>query len=231
MAFRDFTYPKVSQQLGVSVQDHVDVGEPFPLAVRPGFAELIQQGLEVAVGARGVCSEKAKSEFLVAPVLLEMRLLARRAFSIFSGMELDAHKGKKLNGTCDFVLTKGANQHLRDAPIVGIVEAKNSDWLREGWGQCIAGMAGACHRNQRDGRGVSKVLGIVTNGRKWQFMQLCGSVVRADRHECSIANLPNLFGRFAQLLAETMGKQPIAMDVQPSAAPTAGPGISEALLH
>jgi hypothetical protein len=231
MAFRDFTFPTVCEQLGLSVQLHVDVGETAPLAVRPGFAELIQQGLEVAVGARGVCSEKAKSEFLVAPVLLEMRLLTRRSFSIFSGMELDAHKGKKLNGNCDFVLTKGANQHLRDAPIVGIVEAKNGEWLREGWGQCIAGMAGACHRNRRDGRGIDSVLGIVTNGRQWQFMQISGSEVRVDRHECSIDNLPVLFGRFAQLLAASLGQPLKTNGPETYGATTAGPETSEAFLH
>lgn len=231
MAFRDFTYPKVVQQLGLTVDDRTIPKEVELLVIRPGFAELVQQGLEVAVGARGVCSEKAKSEFLVAPILLEMRLMTQRAFSIFSGMEVDAHKGKRLNGNCDFVLTKGGNQHLRAAPIVGVVEAKNGEWLREGWGQCMAGMAGAEIRNQRDGRAISRIFGIVTNGRMWQFMPMMGSRVRIDLREISITELPMLFGRFAQLLGESIGVDSVISEKPGVVLEATNSGNSEALLH
>src|SRR5437016_4871842 len=125
MAFRDFSYPKVLSQLGLSAQD-ADLGSAAsPLRVSPEFAAFLEAGLAIAVGDLGACTEKAKSEFIIAPMLIELRRALGRRFSVFSGMELKINKGRRLNGACDFVLTKGDNQHLREAPIVGVLEAKN----------------------------------------------------------------------------------------------------------
>jgi hypothetical protein len=194
MAYRDFSYPKVLTQLGLTVREADLASEAAPLPVGEEVAAFLQEGLGIAVGALGVCTEKAKSEFIIAPMLIQLRRAMGRRFSIFSGMELNVNKGRKLNGSCDFVLTKGPNQHLREAPIVGILEAKNEERSLQGLGQCVAAMVGAQLRNQKDGWSVARVCGAVTTGRSWQFLYLEGSVLTLERSDFRAPDLPMVMG-------------------------------------
>jgi hypothetical protein len=108
-----------------------------PLLVGAEFTAFLQEDLAIAVGDLGVCTEKAKSE-IIAPLLIELRRALCRRFSVFSGMELNVNKVRGLNGACDYILTRGDNQHLREAPIVGVLEAKNEAFSQQGLGQCVA---------------------------------------------------------------------------------------------
>ncbi len=194
MPFRDFFYPKVLAKLGLTVQEADLSCGAQPLPVRAEFAEFLQEGLAIASGYFGVCTEKAKSEFIIAPLLVELRRLMNRQFSVFSGMELNVHKGRGLNGECDYVLTKGTNQQLRKAPIVGVLEAKNEDYSQQGLGQCIAAMFAAQKRNLDNQRSIRRVFGAVTTGRVWQILQLEGSVLTLDRTPYGIQNLGQFLG-------------------------------------
>jgi hypothetical protein len=109
-------------------------------------------------------------------------------------MELNVNKARKLNGACDFVLTKGANQHLREAPIVGVLEAKNEERSWQGLGQLVAAMFGAQLRNQKAGWSVARVCGALTTGRSWQFLHLEGSALTLDRTNYQVRDLPKVLG-------------------------------------
>lgn len=139
MAFRDFTFPQVQHDLGLSVREADLFGHVPPAAVRDEFAVTLN---EEATLALAINMEKAKSEFIIAPVLLELRRSLHGGFGLFSGVELDADAARGLNGFCDFILTKTPRQFVLTAPLVAIVEAKN-DNLRNGLGQCIAAMVAA----------------------------------------------------------------------------------------
>ena len=188
-------YPSVLEKLELTVQkSDLSLGAT-PLPVREEFAAFVQEGLAIAVGGElGVCSEKAKSEFIIAPLLIELRRAMGRQFCVFSGMELSVHKGRALNGSCDFVLTKGDNQHIRDAPIVGVMEAKNDEVPYRGIGQCVAAMVAALIRNGKDGRSITRVFGAVTTGRYWTFMRLEGQILIMDPNRYSIQDLGVLLG-------------------------------------
>ena len=190
MAFRDFTFPQVLADLGLTARD----AELFPdqptAAVRPDFADAITEGAAVGVG---VSTEKARSEFIVAPVLLELRRMSDRSFAVFSGVEWSPDAARGLNGFCDFILTRGGSQHVLSAPFVAIAEAKN-DLIRNGLGQCIAGMVGAQTANRDAGRAVPQIFGIVTTGTTWKFLRLDGACVTLDVGEYYIDNLPRLMG-------------------------------------
>ena len=69
MAFRDFPFPGVLDRLGLTLLDADLAAGADPVQPRPGFADFFTEGLEVAVGGLGVCTEKAKSEFIIAPTL------------------------------------------------------------------------------------------------------------------------------------------------------------------
>lgn len=90
---------------------------------------------EGATIALAVNTEKAKSECIIAPVLLELRRLLGGAVGLFSGVALEVDPSRGLTGVCDFLLTKAARQFLLSAPVVAVVEAQN-DNLRTGLGQC-----------------------------------------------------------------------------------------------
>jgi hypothetical protein len=190
MAFRDFSFPQVQHDLGLTLQDMDLFAATPPVAVREEFAASIQYGVVLAVANS---TEKAKSEFIIAPVLVELRRSLADQFSLFSGVEWDVDSERGLNGYCDFILAKGKSQYVLSAPFIAIAEAKN-DIIRTGLGQCIAAMYAAELCNQQARVPISTVYGVVSTGSAWKFLQLEGNVVSIDRPEYYIDNLPKIMG-------------------------------------
>ncbi|MBW4583255.1 MAG: hypothetical protein KME42_27105 [Tildeniella nuda ZEHNDER 1965/U140] len=116
-------------------------------------------------------SEKARSEGIIYPVLLEVRRILDRKISLFSGEEFTIEEAVGLNGLCDFLLTRSTEVLEIEAPTVVIVEAKKTD-LKTGFGQCIAEMVGAQRFNQTKEKVISTIYGSVSNGIQWQFLKL-----------------------------------------------------------
>lgn len=190
MAFRDFSFPQVQEQLGVRVEDVELFADTPPLAVREQFAAFLRDGTSLALANS---TEKAKSEFIIAPVLLELRRSLNGKFALFSGVEWNVDAPLGLNGYCDFILGRGPSQHILQAPYVAIVEAKN-DLIRTGLGQCIAAMVAARISNERAGLPGAAIHGAVSTGAAWKFLRLRGDVVAMDVPEYFIDNLPKIMG-------------------------------------
>jgi hypothetical protein len=113
MAFRDFTFPLVQQQLSVRVEDANLFAETPPFAVREEFAAFLRDGTSLALANS---TEKAKSEFIIAPVLLELRRSLGSSFALFSGVEWNFDASLGLNGYCDFILGRGRCGSGRSSP-------------------------------------------------------------------------------------------------------------------
>jgi len=170
MAFQNFTFPQVEQALGLTLSDE-DLFSQLPaIIVRPEFFAQVIEGANLA---SAINTEKARSEFVIAPVLFELRRLHVGHLGLFSGIELDADASRGLNGVCDFVITKSPRQHIVSAPLITIIEAKN-DNLRSGLGQCIAAMCAAQLLNQAASASIAAVYGAVTTGSLWKFLRLRG---------------------------------------------------------
>ena len=105
-------------------------------------------------------SEKARSELIVMPILLEARKLNNKSFFIFSGKNLDIDESLGLNGECDFIISKTDNKFFLQAPIFGLVEKKQNIDL--GLGQCIAQMVGAKIFNEKKKSNIDTIFGCVT---------------------------------------------------------------------
>jgi hypothetical protein len=124
-------------------------------------------------------SEKARSEGIIYPVLLEVRRILDRKISLFSGEDFTIEEAIGLNGVCDFLLTRSTEVLEIEAPAVVIVEAKKTD-LKSRLGQCIAEMVGAQRFNQAKEKAILTIYGSVSNGIQWQFLKLEQQTVTID---------------------------------------------------
>jgi hypothetical protein len=196
MAFQNFSFPQVERDLGLVLND-ADLFSSVPaITVRPEFLSQVLEGANLAAA---INTEKARSEFIIAPVLFELRRLHAGHLALFSGIELNADAERGLNGVCDFVITKSPRQHIVSAPLITIVEAKN-DNLRTGLGQCIASMVAAQLLNQAASVPVAAVFGVVTTGSAWKFLRLRGSEITLDLVEYYIDNLGKILGIFGHII-------------------------------
>jgi hypothetical protein len=195
MSFQEFSFPRVQQDLGLTV-DEADLYSHVPAsALREEFAAALTEGSTLALA---VNTEKAKSEFIIAPLLLEWRRSLGDRFGLFSGVELSVDPDRGLNGVCDFIISKSPRQFILTAPLIAIVEAKN-DNLRSGLGQCIASMYAAQLFNQQSSAPIDAVYGAVTTGSAWKFLRLRQAVVTLDLMEYYIDNAGKILGILAHI--------------------------------
>jgi hypothetical protein len=199
MAFGDFTFPQVKHDLDLTIDDADLYSDVSPISLREEFASTIAEGAMIALA---INTEKARSEFIIAPILLELRRRIGRDFSLFSGVEFNVEPSKGLNGTCDFILSGSPHQSILTAPLVTIVEAKN-DNPRNGLGPCIASMVAAHLFNQKAGNPVSVVHGIATTGNAWKFMKLMDKAVTLDLKEYYIDDPGKILGVLHSLVRST----------------------------
>ena len=82
-------------------------------------------------------NEKAKSERLVSPVLLEVLGSFDTKIAFFSGEEVNVNPENNLSGPCDFFFALAPPSLVLEAPIISIAEAKDED-LEWGLAQCAA---------------------------------------------------------------------------------------------
>jgi hypothetical protein len=116
-------------------------------------------------------TEKAKSEFIVVPILRELRRHNHDKFKIFSGYEFNVDSKQNLTGYCDFMLSANVHKAEVTAPIFCLLEAKNAE-IDKGWAQCGAEMYAAQLFNERKGNPQEVIYGCVTNAFSWCFLKL-----------------------------------------------------------
>jgi hypothetical protein len=164
-----------------------------PIEPSPGLVAHLANTVDLATT---ISTEKARSELIITPILLEIRALFKVGY--FSGNTFNVDESKSLTGVCDFLLTASTNQVVIDAPVVAIVEAKDND-IRSGLGQCAAEMFAAWIFNDRQGQGDRMIWGVVTTGTNWRFLRLQGGQnLEVDLSEYSISQLPQVLGILAQ---------------------------------
>ena len=132
-AYQDFTLESAEAAFGLIAQP----GELFPglspAPVPDWLRDLLQRGHRVAA----LVSEKARSEFLVVPVLLAAQDFVPGALAIYSGQRLDVDPDHGLVGECDYIIALTPPVPRLCAPRVTILEAKKGD-IEAGLGQCLA---------------------------------------------------------------------------------------------
>jgi hypothetical protein len=137
-------------------------------------------------------NEKAKSEFIVAPILAEVWSLNNN-FKPLSGLTFNIEPSKGLKGVADFLISSNPNAQELSSPVMCVFEAKN-DAIEDWYGQCGAEMYAARLFNERKGNNIHTIHGAVTNGIAWQFLKLEAQTLFIDSQRYAIANMPQLLG-------------------------------------
>jgi hypothetical protein len=191
MAYSDFSLREVLERFHLTLADVPDLFAAVPeVEPSPLLRALLPEFLPLALA---INTEKARSEYAIAPLLAGLRAQLDHRMSVFSGIDFTVDPAQGLAGYCDFILSRSPEQQFLRSPVAAIVEAKNEN-LKSGLGQCIAAMVGARLFNEREGEPIPAVFGAVTSGSLWRFVQLEGAVVNLDQQEYHIRQLPKLIG-------------------------------------
>lgn len=188
MPYSNFTLEEVKEKFTLKLQSTAFFPELSPIAPSDWLEQTLVMALPLA---QTTGSEKARSEFIIAPILLELRSLTNNSISVFSGEDFTVDRELGLSGICDFLISQTTTQFMIDAPVLAMVEAKKGV-LRDGWGQCIAEMVAAQKFNANRGESIEHIYGIVTSGSLWHFFQLHENAVLIDPHEYSLLPIDKL---------------------------------------
>lgn len=200
MAYSTFTLNQITHQFHIGIDEKSNLFANVPEAtLRPEFLAQLD---ELAPLALSVATEKARSELIIAPVLLELWRMTGQQIGFFSGVIFDVDKSQGLDGFCDYILTRSPRQLFIEAPVVMMVEAKNED-MKGGYGQCLAEMLGAQRFNAADGHGGEKVYGVVTTGDRWKFLELAGTQARIDSEDYYLEHIGKIVGILLHLLGSS----------------------------
>jgi hypothetical protein len=197
MAFSDFTYPEVLTAFGLTSEPAFSLFEQVPpVAPSPELQNRLTIGAPLAVLLN---TEKARSEGMIFPVLIEFWSRYRGRVGVYSGSIFDADPANGLSGYCDFLISRSPQQPYVTPPAVVIFEAKR-DNIVDGLGQGIAGMVGAQRFNRGHNSQIDPIYGCVTSGSAWKFLQLSGNRIIIDLTEYTLAQVDRILGIFVHMV-------------------------------
>ena len=180
MPYSQFTsIGKVKEAFGLKTQEG---GRFIPAIEKIEASASLKVFLEESIPISSSASEKARSEGIINPVLLEVKRQLHGQISVFSGEEFNVQPEVDLTGYVDFLISRSPEQLYIKAPAVILVEAKKED-LKPGLGQCLAEMVAAQRFNQQKQQPISTIYGTVTSGTVWRFLQLEGQTVTIDLND------------------------------------------------
>jgi hypothetical protein len=189
MAYSDFTLQTACTSFLLDLNQDKELFAGIPSArVSPVLRAVLDEYIPLATS---IHTEKARSEFIVAPILGEVRRLMKHQVSLFSGVDFNVDPARGLSGTCDFILAGSPIQLFVRNPLLMIVEAKN-DNIKSGLGQCVAEMLAARLFNDAAGEGPRPIHGCVTTGSIWQFLRLEAATLLIDRTEYYVEQVDKL---------------------------------------
>src|SRR4051812_37025921 len=125
MAFSDFDLKTAVHRFALSEHRDVDLFA----AVEPlEPSDFLRVWLDkLAPVALGVNSEKARSDFIITPMLAEVMLRVGSSVNVLPGVTLDVDRAQGLSGFCDYLIARSPEIFYLQGPIVAVVEAKKED--------------------------------------------------------------------------------------------------------
>ena len=190
MSYSQFNLETVEKTFGLNILESLELFATIPeVKISDFLKQCLQYNTPIALE---IATEKARSEMIITPILIELKKQFESNISLFSGREFNVDSQLGLIGYCDFIISKSPSQLIIKSPVAIILEAKN-DNIQSGLGQCIAEMVAAQIFNRRQNKNYT-IYGCVTTGTNWKFMKLFDQVVRVDPNEYFLNNIGKLMG-------------------------------------
>jgi hypothetical protein len=191
MAFSNFTLPLAMEQFGLTLATGKSLFPSVPpVDVGPAVKHVLNKFGQLALR---INTEKARSEWMIAPVLGELWDRASETICILSGTDFSVDKEAGLTGVVDFLIGTGPQVSWITAPVLAVVEGKNES-IPGGQGQCAAVMVAALKFNQKAKTNVETIYGLVTTGNNWLFHRLRGNEFAIDNREYLISEVDQILG-------------------------------------
>jgi hypothetical protein len=191
MADSDFKLSEIIQKFELTLNEvsglFADVPEEEPSNL---LTTILKENIDLAVS---INTEKARSEMIISPILLEVRRKLNNEISLFSGVDFNVDNQQGLNGFCDFLISLSKEQLFVRAPVITLVESKNEN-LKSGLAQCIAEMLAAQLFNEQKQNAIKIIYGAVTIGTIWQFLKLEDKTISIDLTEYYIKDVKKILG-------------------------------------
>lgn len=195
MAYRDFKMKDLGTKFGIQEMgiDLFDANKILRVEPSNSLKSKLADAQYITLS-----TEKAVSEQLVAPVLVEIAKL-NEDLQVFSGEIIVADKANGLNGELDFVFARKPWTRKPQNPLLCVTEAKLG-LINSGVDQAAAQMLGLRIFNQKNGYDEIIIHGAVTDGTSWRFLKLEGTNLLLDLHVYTTENLPLLLGVLQEII-------------------------------
>ena len=199
MAYSDFKLPQVIQSFGLTVHEGSRIFADFPEEKCSDLlSTILKENVDLAVA---INTEKARSEMIISPILLEVRRKLDNKISLFSGVDFNVDNARGLNGFCGFLISLSQEQLFIRAPAITLVETKNEN-LKSGLGECIAEMIAAQLFNEIQGNTIKTIYGVISVGTIWQFLKLVNDNVYINLSEYYIRDIEQILGILVNALRQ-----------------------------
>lgn len=199
MAYSNFTIEMVKEKFQLEKFENLGVfSEIEPLTPSEHLITALTKKVPLA---SSINTEKARSELIVADILVELREKFEHRISFFSGIDFSIDAEDGLTGACDFLVSLSPAQLHLEAPIVILVEAKKEDLTAE-LGQCVAEMLAAQRFNTEKGNDIPRIYGTITSGTDWRFLKLEAQSLHIDIEVYQIAQCDKILGILASMVEQ-----------------------------
>ncbi len=199
MAYSNFTLGTVRKAFQlVTIEERGIFAGIEPVAPSEHLTAVLERNLPFAIA---IGTEKAKSELIIADVLVELCVHFDNRVSLFSGIDFNVDADAKLVDVCDFLVSLSPERLDVEAPVVVLVGAKR-DSLTDGLGQCVAEMVAAQRFNAEAGNDIRCVYGATTSGTEWLFLKLAGKTLSIDLTAYPIDSCDKILGILASMVSQ-----------------------------
>ena len=196
MAYRDFKMDDLEAKFGIR-----EIGKQL---FDPAKIKLIEPSDKLKTDlleARYITlsTEKAVSERLVSPVLVEIKKLNLEDIQVFSGEIIKADVKQGLNGEIDFIISRTPETLKPKNPLLIVTESKLG--LIDGSvNQAAAQMIGIRVFNENRHYERTAIYGAVTDGAMWRFLKLEDNNFYVDTNKFSTDKLSLLLGVLQEIV-------------------------------
>jgi len=198
MAYTDFTLKEIKDRFGIRIKEGLSLFSNIrQCEVSDLLIETLRNGIPPA---RGSGTEKARSEFIIAPVLIEVRKILENKISLFSGISFDVNRKYGFSGVCDFLISPSEQQLELTMPVLTVVAAKDGN-INAGIPRCMAQMIASRILNEREGNGIKYIFGCVTTGTVWKFLKYDKKSIVVDADDYYIREINKILGIFLEIMS------------------------------